>query len=169
MSFSFQKLQATHLIPYRNIRLEGLKNYPINFGATYKQQSQLPQLLFEKHITEQTPGKFIIGAFDAHKLIGICGFVQEQQARTKHRGTIIQMYVQPSYQGQKVGLNLLKATLKEAFKIPELEQIVLDVITINMAANKVYEQVGFKEYGLYPKYYKIEHTYVDLRLMVLNR
>ena len=169
MPIFFKKLQPKHTLSYRQVRLECLKNYPNYFGSNYEHQATLPQLYFEKIIYEQPSDKFIVGAFDGETLIGTCGFVQRSQNRCQHRGDIIQMYVQAAYQGKKIGLRLLKATVEEAFKIPEMEQIVLDVIANNIPANRIYEQVGFVEYGRFPNYYKINGEYFDLREMVIYR
>ena len=111
----------------------------------------------------------MMGAFESEKLFGICGFIQELGPKVKHRGLIMQMYVQPEYQGKKLGLQLLQATIAEAFRIPTVEQIVLGVITNNLNAIKIYEQAGFKEFGLHPNYLKIGDRYFDEKLMVLFR
>ena len=169
MQIQYRKLLPVDLKQYRQVRLEALKNYPASFGSSYEEESASPKLGFEANIEQQLNSKFIIGAFDGEKLIGICGFAQETRVKVKHRGLIIQMYIQPQYQGKKLGLQLLQTTIHEAFKLPDLEQIVLGVITTNESAKKIYEQAGFKEFGTHPHYLKIGDKYFDERLMVLHR
>jgi RimJ/RimL family protein N-acetyltransferase len=169
MNIHFRKLNPADVQLYRQIRLEALKNYPEHFGSSYEEESASPKLGFEVNIEMQADNKFVTGAFDDDKLIGICGFAQETRLKVKHRGLIIQMYIQPQYQGQKLGLQLLQATVNQAFQLPDVEQIVLGVITSNLAAAKIYAQAGFKEFGTHPAYLKIGNKYFDERLMVLHK
>ena len=169
MEIHFRKLLPSETKQYREIRLESLKLFPENFGSSYETEAAKPKLAFEINIELKNDKAFIVGAFEGEKLSGICGFVQETNEKTRHRGLIIQMYVQPAYQGKKLGLQLLQATIQEAFKIPEVEQIALGVMTTNLSAIKIYEQAGFKEFGIHPGYSKIGDKYLDERLMVLYR
>jgi len=154
---------------YRELRLECLKIFPENFGSVFEVEVAKPKLYFENHIEEQPIGKFMIGAFDGEKLIGVCGFVQETGLKEKHKGSAIQMNVLPQYHGKGVGLGLLQTVVDEAFKIPEVEQVLLAVVNTNIAAIKTYEKAGFKEYGLLPKSLKLDDKYLDERLMILFR
>lgn len=169
MPTHYRKLTPSDTQAYRAIRLECLKNFPNNFSSTFEDESAKPKLAFENYIKEQGTDKFMMGAFDGEKLMGICGFFQEQQNKTRHIGSIIQMYVQASYAGRGIGLALLQATMEEAFKNPEIEQLMLGVITTNKSANRIYEKAGFKEYGIYKKQFKAGTDYADQRLMVLYR
>lgn len=169
MQIQFKKLATADSRKYREIRLESLKNFPEGFGATYEEESKAIKLDFETHIEQQAIHKFIIGAFDKENLIGICGFYQEASFKTKHRGGIIQMYVKPNYKGNGIGLQLLNTTIVEAFKIPELEQLILGVVTNNISANKIYEKAGFQEYGIQRNYFKEGDKYLDQRFMILYR
>jgi len=169
MNIQYRKLQPADSKTYRELRLESLKNYPNNFGSGYEAEVAKPKLAFEMNIEQQLEEKFIMGAFDGEKLIGICGFVREEATKAQHRGLIIQMYIQPEYQSHKFGLQLLQATTNLAFQLPDMEHIVLGVITTNIAAAKIYEQAGFIEFGLHPNYLKVGNQYFNQRLMVLHR
>lgn len=79
------------------------------------------------------------------------------------------MYVKPDYKGRKIGLQLLNTAVSEAFKIPELEQLLLGVATNNPSANRIYEQAGFVEYGFHKGYAKDGDRYTDERMMMLRR
>ena len=149
MKISYQKLEPVDSKQYRNIRLESLKLHPESFGSTFEEQSKLPKLMFEKAIEQPVDDRFVIGAFDQQVLIGICGFVPfvlDNNPDLGKTGAIIQMYVKPAYSGRKIGLNLVKAVIQEAFKISDLEQIVLGVQEGNVRAIRIYEQAGFLTY-----------------------
>jgi RimJ/RimL family protein N-acetyltransferase len=166
---TFEKITPEDSSKYRAVRLESLQEYPNHFGSTYKEQKQKQKLTFEQFIETSTPQCFIVGAFHTGTLIGICGFYSSNEGRYKHRGEIIQLYVQPKYQNYKIGFNLLKATISKAFEIEALEQIELEVITRIQSANKIYEKIGFQEYGLLKNFLKNDKTYCNKRLMVLHR
>jgi len=169
MRIHYRKLLPTDAKEYRKIRLECLEKYQENFGSTFQEERTKPKLAMEESIEQQTNGKFVIGVFNGEELIGICGFSQEPRAKTRHIGTIIQMYVRAEYSGKGIGLELLKTAIYEAFKMTEIEQLLLGVVATNKSANKTYEQAGFQQYGLLKNYFKAGETYSDQRLMVLYR
>lgn len=151
MEISYRKLVAADSKLYREIRLESLKLHPESFGVSFEEQSKLPKLTFEKALEQPVDDRFVMGAFDRHVLIGICGFlpfVPENTQQVKNTGTIIQVYVKLECRGRKIGLGLIKAVLHEAFKLPNMEQVVLGVHKGNMSAIRIYEQAGFQIYDL---------------------
>lgn len=148
MNISYRKLAPDNSKQYRAIRLESLRLHPESFGADYEEQSALPKLMFEKAIEEPVDERFVMGAIDEGDLIGICGFIPfvlYKGLELTDAGTIIQMYVKAAYRGRKIGLGLVKAVVEEAFKLPEINQIVLGVMTGNKSAIRVYEQAGFEK------------------------
>jgi len=169
MSIQYRKLFPKDAKEYRKIRLECLEKYPDNFGSTFQEERIRPKLAIEESIEQQANGKFVIGVFNGEELIGICGFSQEPRPKTRHIGTIIQMYVRAEYGGKGIGLELLKMAIHEGFKIPEIEQLLLGVVATNKSANRIYEQAGFQQYGLLKNYFKAGNAYSDQRLMVLYR
>jgi RimJ/RimL family protein N-acetyltransferase len=149
--------------------LESLKLYPESFGTSYEEQRRLPKLRLEEAIEQSANDRFVIGAFDQDDLIGICAylpFVPDDVADFSNAGTIIQMYVRSTYSGQKIGLNLTKATIRQAFKVSDVDQIVLGVREGNISAIRVYEQAGFRSYKLV-----LDEDVVssEFRIMLLQR
>jgi len=165
----YRKLRPEESAIYREIRLESLKNYPNSFGSQYEEQKQRPKLSFETFIEDANSECIIVGAVFEDSLIGICGLYQLQDSRSRHRAEIIQMYVKPEYQGNKVGYNLLKETIRIGFEIDTVEQIELEVMTDVNAANHIYEKAGFTECGIRQNIYKIDGNYFDQRMMILYR
>ncbi len=168
-NIKYRKLKPEESEKYRLLRLESLQKYPNSFGSKYEDEREKTKLAFENYIEESNPECIIVGALKNDKLIGICGFYRHQDQRKKHRGEIIQMYVQQEYQGNNVGYDLLKATVSIAFELKNIEQIELEVMTDNKAANRIYEKIGFKECGIQQKFYKKDGNYFNQRLMILCR
>ena len=167
MQIQFRKLQASDSKSYREIRLGCLKKFPENFGSNYEDEKAKEVLFFQPHIEQQNTNNFIIGAFYNNSLIGISGFNRYESDKTKHRGRIIQVYVKPEYQGQHIGSTIIKATIKEVFKISGIEQIEINVLTNNTNAEKLYFKLGFDAYGIQKNYLKINNRYLDQKMMLL--
>ncbi|TVZ25847.1 RimJ/RimL family protein N-acetyltransferase [Gillisia sp. Hel_I_86] len=167
MKIVFRKLQKKESNSYRELRLECLKIYPENFGSNYHDEKVKDKLFFQPYIENSNTANFVIGGFDNEKLIALCGFHRYEAKKTRHRGTIIQVYVKQEYQGKNIGLDILKSTLNKAFQIDGIEQIELGVITTNSGAEKTYKKLGFKEYGVQKNYLKIGSNYFDHKMMVI--
>jgi len=154
---------------YRFVRLECLKNHPENFGTLFDEENKNPQLVFEKYLNDPSSENFMFGSFDGDICVGICGFVKGKRIKTKHRGEIVQMYVNEMYSGKGIGKELLIKAIEKAFENSEIEQLVLSVVLSNKGANKLYEQVGFVEYGIIRNYFKLDNRKWDQRFMILER
>ena len=167
MEIDFRKLLPNESSSYREIRLQCLKDYPKNFTSNYQDEKAKDKLFFQSYIESSNASNFIIGAFHKDKLIGISGFNRHDRKKTYHRGIIIQVFVVPEYQGKHIGLNIIKSTLNEAFKINGIEQVEIDVITINKNAEKIYEKIGFEQYGTQKNFLKIGNEYYDHKMMMI--
>jgi ribosomal protein S18 acetylase RimI-like enzyme len=161
MPIIIRKLQPHESLIYREARLACLKNAPEHFGSTYEEEVRIPKLKFETCIQDESPDHFIFGAFDAEKLIGLAGFDRMQRRRARHRGEVVHMYVDPNYRGQNIGEALLRGLLDH------VEQAQLSVIAGNDRAIRLYEKVGFRTFGMQPKYFKVGDAYMDQQFMQL--
>lgn len=153
---------------YRHLRLEALSERPASFGSSVEEERGRPSR-FEKPIQTQDPDAFVVGAFVEETLVGMCGFVRELATKTRHRGLIVSVYVCASYARQGIGRQVLAYTIAEAFDRVGVEQLELGVTLGNVAANRLYEQAGFVEFGLMPNYLKLDSQYYHSRLMMLTR
>lgn len=169
MEITYRRLAAADAPSYRRLRLECLSEFSDHFGALYAVEVLKPKLHMETMIETGNTESFIVGAFDGAELIGICGIVRDPATKRRHIATVIQMYVQARYSGHRVGLGLLQALVAEAWKIAELEQLVLEVVTRSQNAIHVYGQAGFEQYGFHKDFLKIGERYEDALLMVLFR
>ena len=163
----FRRLGPSDTKKYRSLRLECLRDFPENFGATLASEAARPKLRMEIAIEAESPTKFVIGAFSDQTLIGQVAIYQEENPRQLHVGQVVQMYVQPQFSGQKVGLNMLKFAIASAWEIEALEQLRLEVVTTSLSAIHVYQQAGFEQNGVYKQQMKIGNIYKDAIAMVL--
>jgi ribosomal protein S18 acetylase RimI-like enzyme len=167
MNIIIRKLQPHESAIYREVRLACLKNAPDYFGSTYEEEVLHPKIFFETYIETASPDHVIFGAFDAERLIGITGFNRMARQRASHRGEVVQVYVDPNYRGQNIGEKLLRRVLEYGFTLDGIEQIQLSVIASNQTAIRLYEKLGFKTFGVQPRYFKAGDTYMDQQFMQL--
>jgi ribosomal protein S18 acetylase RimI-like enzyme len=169
MSITIRRLQPHESSLYRAIRLECLKNAPDHFGSTYEEEAKMPKLKFESVIERAAPEQFMFGAFEKVKLIGMVGFLRMERQRARHRGEVVQMYVAATYRGQNVGERLLRELLNQAFMLEGIEQVQLSVVAGNVGAIRLYEKIGFRAFGVQPKYFRVGDGYMDQQFMQLFR
>ena len=167
MSITIRKLQPHESAIYREARLACLKNAPQYFGSTYEEEVLNPKFMFETFIEDESPDHVMFGAFDDDRLIGITGFNRMARQRAMHRGELVQVYVDPNYRGQNIGEKLIRFVLEDAFGLDGIEQIQLSVIAGNDRAIRLYEKLGFKTFGVQPRYFKVGNTYLDQQFMQL--
>lgn len=167
MDITIRKLKPEESNSYRDLRLQCLKNYPLNFTSNYDNEKGKHKLFFQSAIEEGDINNFVLGAFYNNSLIGISGFNRYERKKIAHKGRIIQVYVNRDYQAKQIGLRLIKSTIKEAFKLKGIEQIEIDVIASNHKAEKLYKKLGFTEYGTQKNFMKVNNTYFDHKMMML--
>ena len=167
MDIIIRKLQPHQSAIYRVVRLACLKNNPEFFGTTYEEEVLNPKFFFETYIETNSQDHVMFGAFDGEQLIGITGFNRMARKRASHRGEVVQVYVEPAYRGQNIGEKLLRQVLDYAFGLEGIEQVQLSVITSNTAAIKLYKKLGFKTFGVQPRYFKVGDGYLDQQFMQL--
>jgi ribosomal protein S18 acetylase RimI-like enzyme len=167
MGIIIRKLQPHESAIYREVRLACLKNAPEYFGSTYEEEVLNPKFFFETYIETASPDHVMFGAFDGERLIGITGFNRMARLRASHRGEVVQVYVDPNYRGQNIGEKLLRRVLEYGFTLDGIEQIQLSVIASNQTAIRLYEKLGFKTFGVQPRYFKAGDIYMDQQFMQL--
>ena len=169
MQIVYRKLKPSEAIDFRRVRLECLRKAPENFGTLYEDEAGKPKLYFEELIEQDLADVFFFGAFSGEDLIGIAGFVRGDRTKTRHRGEIVAMYVDPGFRGQRIGEKLLHALIKAVFALEGVEQVHLTVVADNDSAVRLYERIGFETFGVQKNYFKLGEKYWNQRFMQLEK
>ena len=108
--------------------------------------------------------------------IQLCAFMNDRlvanstlvrkRLRAKHMGSIA-ISVAKGYREEGIGSELLKALTDESRKL-SLKILSIDLLANNERAQHVYQKIGFKECGRFPKMYFYKGQYVDQILMFLE-
>ncbi|PQV54491.1 GNAT family N-acetyltransferase [Paraburkholderia sp. BL21I4N1] len=163
---------------YFQLRLRGLKAHPASFGQSYEEALARGPEQHDARLQglRAAEGEFLLGAFasadtsaataaDA-SLLGIVGLSRNQHDKERHKASVVGMYVAPEAAGRGIGRALLDELLARAARIDGLRQIQLMVGSRNEGARKLYESVGFSQYGCEVGALNVGGVFHDADLMV---
>ena len=158
------QIQIRRLVPadatlYRDIRLEGLRRSPEAFGSTFEAEDARPLAFF----SERLGGSAAFGAFHGSELVGIAGLLIREGQKEAHKGLLVGRYVRPSARNAEVGRRLVETIIE--FARQRVELIHLSVVRDNEQARRLYERLGFLEYGLELRALKQDGRHYDEVLM----
>ncbi|KWV56612.1 hypothetical protein AS156_04250 [Bradyrhizobium macuxiense] len=159
-SIEIRRLTAVDAALYRDIRLEALQSSPEAFASALETESAYPVGWFAARLEG---GAVMLGAFRGGELAGTLGFVRGDGPKRQHKGALVGMYVRPAARHAGVGRRLVDAALDLAVQSVELVQLA--VVKGNEPAHRLYQSVGFVEYGLERHALKIDGRYHDDILM----
>lgn len=113
---------------------------------------------FIRRMKERKAIKFL--AFQGKELIGVADVYLKDKIES-HIG-VFGITIKKEWRGKGIGRKLMEQTLNEAVKsIDGLKIIELGVFANNPVAKKMYEKMGFVEYGRLPKGIKYKGDFVD--------
>jgi ribosomal protein S18 acetylase RimI-like enzyme len=142
------------------LRLRALREEPESFGMASEEAEVTGKL-------ESSGDTFVVGAFTP-ALAGMVGFFRREGIKNRHKGTVWGMYVAPEARGHGLARALMLTLISRAAELPDLEQLVLAVVTTNQAARGLYSSLGFTSYGLERAALKIQNRYLDEDLLALD-
>jgi ribosomal protein S18 acetylase RimI-like enzyme len=146
---------------YRDIRLEGLAENPNAFSSIMEDEEGRPLESFAARLA----ATYVVGAFSGAELAGVAGFYVQAGPKHAHKGMLWGMYVRPDYRSLGVGRKLAEAIIEHAREHVELLQLL--VVSDNLAARRLYESLGFVEYGVERHATKYRGRYHDDVMMAL--
>jgi ribosomal protein S18 acetylase RimI-like enzyme len=159
---TIRRLRSDDAASFKAIRLEALKANPELLRSTFEQEEKLDAAWFADRLEDD----HVIGAFRDGELVGTAGFAIQKGQPNAHKGWLFGMYVRPSSRNLGVGRLMLSAVLDVARENVELVQ--LGVVRDNGPALRLYESVGFLEFGVEAKASKYGDKYYDEALMALD-
>jgi RimJ/RimL family protein N-acetyltransferase len=155
-----RRLEASDAALYRDIRLEALQRNPEAFGSTFERENAQPLSWFEAVVGRAD----IFGAFLDGVLVGVAGFAAPEGSKQAHKGLLWGMYVRTAARNLALGKRLVAAVLDHADG--RVEMVQLTVVSENGAARRLYDAMGFVEYGYEKRALKHDGRYYDEVLMV---
>ena len=159
-------LNETDADIYRALRLHGLRESPRAFTSSVEEFSQRTL----DSIAQQLRGydNFMLGAFEAERLVGMVGFYRESTLKLRHKGYIVSLYVLPDFRGRGIARALMVEVLARVRRLPDLDHVMLGVMETQTTARHLYESLGFISYGREPRAIKVGDEYVTEEWMLLQ-
>ncbi len=159
-------LEEADAADFWKLRLRGLKEDPEAFGASFADSVNSTQEEICKRLAN-TSETFALGAFNPNPC-GMLGFYRRQGERVRHKGSIWGVYVAPEARGVGLARRLMVEAIERAKQMPGLEEVILTVSTTQEAAMKLYQSLGFNEYGHEVNALKQGDIYIDEKMMMLR-
>ena len=106
------------------------------------------------------------GGFECVDSIGTASFTQLSGQKDSHKGVLRAMYVRPTARRSGAGRQLVQAIIHHARQ--KVEQLHLTVVSTNQPALRLYQSLGFQQYGLERNALKHNNQYSDEILMSLD-
>lgn len=156
-----RKLIAKDASAFQELRLEGLKSHPCEFGTAYEEEVALAIDVIERRLEEG----MVYGAFPDGKLSAIAGFRRYDRIKKQHKGELFGVYVG---QGAR-GLGLGEAVVQKVIAVArgDVEQLLATVACLNHPARSLYAKLGFEVFGHEPRAQKVGDRYFDQEHLVL--
>jgi ribosomal protein S18 acetylase RimI-like enzyme len=153
------RLDSSHAVAYRALMLEAYACEPEAFTSTPEERAALPMGWWERRLG--TDGDSIaLGAFDGEALVGAIVLERESRHKTRHKASIVGMYVRATHRGKRLGVRLMEAALEAARVQPELRLLELTVSEGNDSARALYERFGFRAFGTEPMAIAVDGRYI---------
>lgn len=149
-----RRLTASDAAAYRALMLDAYATHPSAFTSTVQEREGLPLSWWEERlgaVADATEASVVYGAFDdTGVLAGAAGLAFGVRKRERHKATLFGMTVAASARRSGFGRRLVLALLEYARARGDLRLVQLTVTEGNDAAQKLYEDCGFRTFGLEP-------------------
>jgi ribosomal protein S18 acetylase RimI-like enzyme len=153
---------------FRALRIRALIDHPEAFGRTAQEVDSVEVWTERLRVDAGSELDCLLGAFESDRLVGIAGCHRERAVKQRHVAHIWGVYVVPEHRRTGLGRRIFAAALDRARTWPGLEQIWLDVTTVNTGARALYASYGFTSIAIKPRSLKVGDRYYDEELMALS-
>jgi ribosomal protein S18 acetylase RimI-like enzyme len=147
---------------YRELMLEGYASHPDAFTSTAAERAALPLSWWQARLTEE-PGAaaIVLGVKREAKLAGAVALTFESRDKTRHKSSLVGLYVRPSFRRLGLGDALVESVVNAARARAGVLLVQLTVAKHNAAAKRLYARHGFVEFGVEPFAMAVGDGYVD--------
>jgi ribosomal protein S18 acetylase RimI-like enzyme len=133
---------------YRALRLASLRDFQFAHGPDYEEALARTLAWHAQRLAK--PDYHWFGAFDGPALVGAICLRTQEGRRLRHSASLNSLMVASSHQRAGVGRLLTVHLLDYARSLGSIRQITLEVNESNVPARRLYDSVGFRQFGLEP-------------------
>lgn len=150
------------------LRVRALIEHPEAFGRTPEEVDPVAVWAERLRVDAESDLDCLLGAFDGDRLVAVAGCHRERAVKQRHIVHIWGVYVVPEHRRTGLGRRIFTAAVDHATAWQGVEQIWLDVTTVNTGARALYASCGFRSVAIKPRSLKIGDRYYDEELMALS-
>jgi ribosomal protein S18 acetylase RimI-like enzyme len=143
-------LNALNATQYRKLMLQAYELAADAFTSTADERAAEPESFWVKRIADSSGLSVAFGAFEGQELVGTVALQFSAKPKTRHKASVIGMYVSPRARGTGAGRALLQAAIGYAQARAGTLQLTLTVTEGNTPAKSLYKSAGFQSYGVEP-------------------
>ena len=144
------RLQSADAPQYRALMLEAYALAPDAFTSSAEERALEPESFWVKRLSDPAGLSLAFGAFDDQGLVGTVALKFSDKPKTRHKASVIGMYVGPGARGKGIGSALLGAAIQEAQSRADVLVLTLTVTEGNTSATNLYRAAGFEVFGILP-------------------
>lgn len=157
-----RRLRPADAALHRALMLEAYGSCPEAFTSTRGEREALPLDWWAARLSDAPePPVLVCGAFDGTGLVGAAGLSFEERERTRHKATLVGLYVRAAARGRGIGRQLVEAVLHEARASGRVELVQLTVSAPNREALALYGRCGFVVFGTEPMAVRLGERFID--------
>jgi ribosomal protein S18 acetylase RimI-like enzyme len=165
MNYMVRALGAEDVDEFRRVRLDALRLHPEAFIASYEDECGLDRAQFAERLA--TPGLTRLGAFAHEEMVGLVGLQIPNGAKIRHKAHLFSMYVAAGHRRTGLADRLVQAVIDAAREAGALV-LQLTVTAGNVPAQRLYNRMGFRVFGVERRAIQVGDRLYDEELMALN-
>jgi GNAT superfamily N-acetyltransferase len=165
------KLQIRQLVPNDATELldllrEAAMEEPLAF-VTSPEDDFVSSTEIVRDYLERGPDMVVFGAFE-DDMVGILWFAREERTKLAHKALIWRTFVRKESRGRGIGGKLLQTAIDHARRSKGLAAIRLCVSDKSPVARQLYEQYGFRIWGIEPDSFRADGESAQFCYMTLH-
>jgi ribosomal protein S18 acetylase RimI-like enzyme len=149
-SVIISSLDSARIQHYKALRLRALREHPDAFMETPEAfEARSVESIAERMRQSTEQGGFtLVAEIPGRGLVGTASLAVGSTPKDAHRGLIWGVYVAPQTRGIGIGQRLMREIIERASRSPSLRNLHLAVVRSNAGALRLYQSLGFTQYGL---------------------
>jgi RimJ/RimL family protein N-acetyltransferase len=140
--------------------LDAYRLYPTAFISGHDEKALLPLSWWENRLAvSESANEVVFGLWVKDVLSGVVGVQFENREKTRHKSTLVGMYVPEQFQKTGYGRALVSAAIAMASERQGVTQMQLTVTEGNNSAIDLYKSFGFQQFGIEPRAFFLNGAY----------
>jgi ribosomal protein S18 acetylase RimI-like enzyme len=143
-------LSAAHARQCRALMLHAYEHAADAFTSTVEERAGEPESWWIRRIADPTGMAMAFGAFAGTELVGAVALEFSAKPKTRHKASVIGMYVVPEWRGNGAARALVQAAIDRCRSRGDVRVVQLTVTDGNEPAIALYRSAGFEPFGTEP-------------------